>query len=155
MTLKRQHLSALTPLPPGWTVENSQQAVPHSSSTTTRYSDGCAVAHYSRKNGIVPEPLILIIRGRNALLFGEATPACGKYRVRVDGGEPMLHDAGAMAKNGALRFVQMIAQDLQPGTEHRIEIYPDLKPGQELRLESICMAIGGADDLPPVLQYPH
>jgi len=39
-----------------------------------------------------------------------------------------------------MRLVAMIAERLDSSREHEIEILPDLKPDEELRIESVCAA---------------
>jgi hypothetical protein len=63
----------------------------------------------------------------------------GKYRVLLDGKEIKAVDVGSLGLHGNWRYVEMLTQNLDAGA-HRIEIIPDLLPGQELRLESLCVA---------------
>ena len=51
-------------------------------------------------------------------------------------------DAGAFAQRigGNGHYVQVIATGLDGATEHLLEIEPVLEPGEELRLESLCVA---------------
>lgn len=80
------------------------------------------------------------VRGRNLFVFGEFTPQSGKYRVRVDGKEVKTADPGAISSQGNGRYMELLAQNLNAAELHRVEIVPELKSGQELRLESLCVA---------------
>ncbi len=92
--------------------------------------------------------------GNMVMLFGEATPKSGKYKVYIDGkliprksndGKIVADefDAGEFGKrvNGNAHHVQILAEGLEAGP-HTLEIEPDFDPAlsQELRLESICVA---------------
>ncbi len=74
------------------------------------------------------------------LLFGECTKDSGNYMVSIDNREPTQHSAHC--PNGNMRLVQIVGMDLDPGVTHTIEITPNLVPGEELRLNSICIASG-------------
>ena len=75
------------------------------------------------------------------MLFGEIGPKAGRYLVRIDGGVEKEYGAPINPPpSGELRYVEMIAQNLDPHVDHQIEITPKLQPGQELRLESVCVA---------------
>ncbi len=93
------------------------------------------------------------------LLFGESTPTSGKFRVILDGkrvprkspdGKQAFpeFDAAAFAKllNGKAYLVQVLAEGLDPAVEHTLRIEPILVEGggQELRIESLCVAGGEA-----------
>ena len=91
------------------------------------------------------------------LLFGESTPKSGKYRVTIDG-KPVPHksgdgkvlgedfDAGDLGKKvgGNVHLTQVLVEGLDPEAEHTLEIQPALEAGQEIRLESVCVAGGKA-----------
>jgi len=74
------------------------------------------------------------------MFFGEATQQSGKYRVLVDGKEVKSCDIGSIAPHGNWRYVEMLAQNLDASVPHRVEIIPELEPGQEFRMESLCVA---------------
>ena len=92
-------------------------------------------------------PLRLHFWGSMALLFGESTPLSGHYRVSVDDGVPADYDAGLMGvkSHGSTHLWQVAATGLDPNREHTLEITPVLQPGQEMRLESVCVAGGRAE----------
>jgi hypothetical protein len=97
------------------------------------------------------------------MLYGESTPASGKYRAVLDGkavqrksgdGKPLPpeFDAADFAKrvNGNAYLVQVLAEGLDPTLEHSLEIQPAFAGDteQELRLESVCVAGGKAEVRP-------
>ena len=84
------------------------------------------------------DPLLLQIQASTVMLFGEMTKDSGSYQVRVDGGEPKSYSA--KCAEGNMRLVQLIAEGLDPARTHEIEIIPTLKTGEELRVESVCVA---------------
>jgi lysophospholipase L1-like esterase len=166
MEAVRQPLSALKPLPAGWTAGRPNLTSAFFDFLMSRWLDEEAVA--ARPAGTsgedpAPQPDRLRARftGRMALLFGETTKTSGKYRVWIDGRpvervppavkEPTdLFDAGAFARRigGNGHLVQVIATDLDGEAEHLLEIEPVLEPGEELRFESLCVAGPGAAVLP-------
>jgi len=80
------------------------------------------------------------VKAEDILLFGEQTKVSGNYEVRINGGVPQKY--AAKCTGGNMRLVQVIAEGLEPGKEHEIEITPQLNPGEELRIESVCLAGG-------------
>ncbi len=76
------------------------------------------------------------------MLFGEQTKTSGSYVVKIDDQEPRKYSA--VCADGNMRLVQILAEGLDPAVEHTVEISPDLAEGQELRLESLCVAGGKA-----------
>ena len=85
-------------------------------------------------------PLRLKVQACDILLFGEMTKNSGSYQIRVDGGEPKTFSA--KCADGNMRLVEIIGECLDSSREHEIEITPVLKPGEELRIESVCAAGG-------------
>jgi|GEM_PF-116804 len=138
----RVRLSAL-PLPAGWT-----KGRPHRTGITfdfqpSRWLDDLAIAsHGKEENAAPPAPLRLKVRASTLALYGEVTPESGNVAIRVNGGEPVIHEPGAMARQGALRYFILIASGLDETAEHGIEITPALSPGGQLRFESLCLASG-------------
>ena len=135
LTVNRVRLSSLGALPAGWSI-----GLPHRNAVAfdfvmSRWTDDMTLAV-----GADAKPLRLRVRAANVLLFGEGTPISGPYEVRINDGEPKTYDPGAHAKNGNFRHVQFIAQGLDPERQHLIELTPLLADGQELRIESICVA---------------
>jgi lysophospholipase L1-like esterase len=136
MTVNRQRISLLGALPEGW-----KPGFPHRNAIAfdfvcSRWMDDLAIA--TNPTGSAPAPLVLRVQAAEILLFGEGTQKSGAYSVRVDGGEPQRFEA--VCKDGNMRLVQMVATGLDPAIAHRVEIIPELKQGQELRLESVCVA---------------
>ncbi len=136
MSVGRFRLTTLACPPEGW-----QPGRPHRNAIAydficSRWMDDLLVARDSAR------PLRLRFRGGDVLLFGEQTRTSGDYAVRIDGGEPRLYPA--QCAEGNMRLVQVVAEGLDLEGEHEIEIAPLLKNGQELRLESVCVAGGPA-----------
>ncbi|MFH1496637.1 MAG: SGNH/GDSL hydrolase family protein [Verrucomicrobiota bacterium] len=135
MTVARVRLSALGALPEGWGVGQPHRNAVAYDFVMSRWADDMTIAQ-----GTMAASLTLKVRGKNVLLFGDGTPISGRYEVRVNGGEAKTYEPGRNAKNGNFRHVQFIAQDLAADREHVIEITPLLAEGQELQLESVCVA---------------
>jgi lysophospholipase L1-like esterase len=138
MEVDRYNLAGLTVLPDGW-----QRGVPHRNAIAfdfvcSRWMDTLAIAELTQ--GQVPAPLTLEFTGEMVLLFGEGTPKSGSYTVRIDGGEAIEYQT--YCKNGNMRHVQIVAMDLASEITHTIEITPKLEEGEELRLNSLCVAGG-------------
>ena len=134
MAVNRARISGLGALPVGWRVGQAHRNAVAFDFVMSRWTDDMGIAEGEAA------PLRLKVRGTNVLIFGEGTPSSGSYEVRIDGGEPKTYDPGALAKNGNFRHVQMIAQGLDGGREHVVEITPLLVEAQELRIESVCVA---------------
>jgi hypothetical protein len=135
MNVKRVRLSALGALPEGWSVGQPHRTAVAFDFVMSRWADDMTIAE-----GAKAAPLTLKVRGKNVLLFGDGTPISGRYAVRVNGGEAKTYEPGRNAKGVNFRHVQFIAQDLAADREHVIEITPLLEEGQELRIESVCVA---------------
>ena len=60
--------------------------------------------------------------------------------MKVDGKEVKACDIGALAPDGTWRYVEMLVQNLDASVPHRVEIIPELQPGQEFLMESLCVA---------------
>lgn len=139
MTVNRARLSKLGALPEGWSVGQPNRLAVAFDFVMSRWADDMTIA-----KGPQASPLKLKVRGANVLLFGDGTPKSGTYEARVDGGEPKTYEPGKHAKGGNFRHVQFIAQGLDAAREHIIEIRPVLADGQELCIESVCVAGGAA-----------
>lgn len=139
MAVNRFKLPTLEKLPRGWKTALPTRSAVAYDFTPSRWMETVAVASLA-KDEAAPEPLVLKVQGSNLMFFGEATPKSGKYRVLVDGKEVKARDIGAMAVHGNWRYVEMLAQNLDATVPHRVEIVPDLQPGQEFRMESLCVA---------------
>jgi lysophospholipase L1-like esterase len=138
MQVDRFRLADLDMLPDGWT-----RGVPHRNAVAfdfvcSRWMDDLAIAEASE--GQNPAPLKLEFTGQTVMLFGEGTQKSGSYRVSIDGGETQEYQTHC--KSGNMRHVQIVAMDLEPAVAHTIEIIPTLKEGEELRLNSVCVAGG-------------
>lgn len=158
----RQPLFTQKPLPAGWKAGRPNLTSAFFDFLMSRWLDGVVIAaRPAAKPGEEPAPQPARLRarftGRMVMLFGETTKSSGKYRVWIDG-KPVEHespwtkektdlfDAGAFAQrigdNG--HHAQVIATGLDGSAEHVLEIEPVLEPGQELRLESLCVAGPGS-----------
>lgn len=138
MIADRFDLATMKQLPAGWS-----RGVPHRSAVAfdfvcSRWMDDLAIAEATDKTK--PEPLTLKFTGRTVLLFGESTQKSGRYAVRLNGGEAV--EFTAHCKAGNMRYSEIVAKDLEPDTEHTLEIIPLLEAGEEFRLNSICVAGG-------------
>lgn len=132
MRVARNRLTALDPLPKGWEKGRPHRIALAFDFVCSRWMDDLVVA----KPGA--EPLKFKFKGSDVLLFGEKTRKSGSFQVRIDDGAPVVISAGS--PEGNMRLMQVVAEGLDPTIEHEIEIMPDLKDGEELRIESICVA---------------
>ncbi len=154
----RQPQLAHDSLPEGWRSGRPNLTSAFFDFLMSRWLDGEAIASRpAGEPGSEPPPqpqrLRVLFTGSMALLFGETTKTSGSYRLWLDG-KPVEHtpqgtktatdrfDAGAFAERigGNGHYVQVIATGLDATREHVLEIEPLLDPGQELRLESLCVA---------------
>ena len=164
-TAKRVRLGSLGTLPEGW-----QSGKPHLTSLyydfqMSRWLDDLMVAcnrtsvkgadgKQNREPQVVA-PLRLRVQAASVLLFGEASPKSGRFRILIDG-KPTLDTHGPNKgkdsfdgnrwSTGAGHLVIEAARGLDPSVPHVVEIVPLFEEGkdQELRLESICVAGGAA-----------
>lgn len=132
MTVNRHRLADEPSLPEGW-----RKGKPHREAIAfdfmcSRWMDDVLIAEPGA------HPLRLRVNASDLLLFGEMTKASGTFRVRIDEGETKSYSA--KCADGKMRMVQIIAEGLNPAQGHNIEILPDLSPGEELRIESVCAA---------------
>ncbi|GAT31878.1 lysophospholiPASe L1 [Terrimicrobium sacchariphilum] len=136
MTVTRLVLAAQPSLPAGWSKGKPHRNAVAYDFVCSRWMDSLAIAAPGAK------PLRFRVYGSDLMLFGEQTKTSGSYVVKIDGGEPKKYSA--LCADGNMRLVQILAEGLDPAVEHMIEILPDLAAGQELRLESLCVAGGKA-----------
>jgi lysophospholipase L1-like esterase len=137
----RRKISALAPLPAGWSVGIPTPWGCAFDFYMSRWFDDVTIAQ-----GLEAAPLHLVFHGSMLLLFGEATDKSGRFQVRIDGdimsGEGST-DGVYNAKGNGMHLVRVIAENLDPTRPHTLDIMPLLEKDQELRLESVCVA-GGA-----------
>lgn len=165
MTAKRVRLATLGALPDGW-----QPGKPHLTSLyydfqMSRWLDGLVVGSNftsgkddqgkAVRKPTTLAPLRLRVQAASVLLFGEASPQSGKFRILVDG-KPALDQHGHNRGKdlfegnrwgtGTGHLVITVATGLDPAVPHTIEIIPAFADGkdQEVRFESICVAGGAA-----------
>jgi lysophospholipase L1-like esterase len=140
MTVNRFKLASLKKLPLGWKAGLPKRSAVAYDFTPSRWMETVAVASRAKDEMQTPEPLVLKVQGRNLMFFGEATQQSGKYRVLVDGKEVKASDIGGISQHGNWRYVEMLAQNLDASVPHRVEIIPELAPGQDFSMESLCVA---------------
>ena len=154
----RMPLRKLGPLPAGWRQGKPNVTAAYFDFLMSRWLDSVDIASRpAAESGKVsppaPQRLCVRFRGNVVMLFGESTPTSGKYRVWIDcrAGKyrppdakqlSELYDAGRFARQigGNGHHAQVVATGLDMPAEHTLEIEPVLDGGQELRLESICVA---------------
>ena len=152
MTNSRVRISSLGTLPAGWKVGSPNLTSAYYDMLMSRWLDDEVIA--------APKAYRLKVQFRGAMvgLFGEGTTKSGKYRVYIDG--QMIKGTGpaaagefepgsiAIPSHGNAHHWNTVAEGLDPKVTHTLEIEPVLTEGQELRLESICVAGGDAKVLP-------
>ena len=147
MEFTRMRISQIGPLASGWKTGIPNRTSAYFDFLMSRWLDDEVIAAPGA------ERLQARFRGENVMLFGEATLKSGAYRVYIDGklvehspwgSKEVLrqYSPGEFAKKigGNGHHAQTIASGLATGVEHTLEIEPVLDTGQELRLESICVA---------------
>lgn len=137
----RQRLSQLPTLPLGWSVGRPNTGAVAYDFYMSRWLDDVTVVSVGSK------PLRLRFHGSTVLLFGEATPASGKYWALIDGhsvpaGVDGLFDVSSARSGGNTRYVNVLAEGLGGKGWHTLEIIPALERDQVLRMESVCVAGG-------------
>jgi hypothetical protein len=160
-TAKRVRLSSLGKLPDGW-----QTGKPHLTSLyydfqMSRWLDDLVVGSNRRtvkaadgkesREAMAIAPLRLRVQAASIVLFGEASPKSGHFRILIDG-KPAVDNKGKDSFDGNRwgtgtgHLVITAATGLDPAVSHVVEIVPVFEAGkdQELRLESVCVAGGVA-----------
>ncbi|HZZ71551.1 MAG TPA: SGNH/GDSL hydrolase family protein [Pirellulales bacterium] len=157
LQVRRASLAELDHLPSGWQKTKPLVVSAFFDMLMSRWLDDevCAAGAAAPAGGAAP--LRLVFRGSMALLLGESTTKSGNYAVLLDG-KPLEHnggagkgekgaahsqfDAGQFAKrvNGNAYLVNVLAEGLDDSVEHTLEIKPLLQAGEQLRLESVCVA---------------
>jgi lysophospholipase L1-like esterase len=165
MNWARISVSSLDPLPEGWRVTYPNRNSVAFDFLMSRWLDDVSVASNftEKKRGRYEPadaagPLKIKFSGSTVLLFGESTLRSCCYRVLIDGKPGKKHgpnqpagefDAARLARacKGNAPLWQVVAEGLDPGSLHTLEIIPMFEgpdtPG-ELRIESICIAGGRA-----------
>ncbi len=155
------------PLPPGWRVDTPSRVAAWYDGLMSRWLGRVAVAGGPDATPLAPPappaPLRATFRARCVGVFGEETLTSGRYRVLIDG-QPVTpgkdrpaFDASSVRMGGNRQHFVMFATGLEESVDHTLEIIPELDapepdapepntpepdatPGQELRLESVCLA---------------
>ena len=155
MTLKRQRISQLAPLPAGWSAGLASTLGTAFDFYMSRWLDDVTVATPGA------QPLRGRIQARTVMFYGELTPKSGRFLVKIDG-EPAvspdkpdgIYDPLPKRMTSNMHLVLVLAQGLDPAVAHTLEIIPllehvvppalDGKPQPEydqmVRLESLCVA---------------
>ncbi len=148
MNWVRRQLFGLGPLPKGW-----KTGLPHAMGLAydfymSRWLDDIAIAACGA------EPIQLEFQGSMALLFGEATLISGKLLVKIDGQPACEQNSeglyNAHCAGGNMHWVPLLAHNLDPAKKHLLELIPQLTEGQELRIESVCVAGAQGASVSPV-----
>lgn len=134
MKVTRERLAKTENPPTGWLVGKPHRNAVAYDFVCSRWMDDLLIAQENAA------PFRKTFKGSDVLLFGEQTKNSGSYSVRIDDGEARTYSA--KCADGNMRLVQVVAEGLDPTKEHTIEITPILQPGEELRIESICIADG-------------
>lgn len=160
-TAKRVRLNSLGKLPDGW-----QPGKPHLTSLYYDFqmsrwlddlmvlSNRATVKGADGKDVREPQavaPLRLRVQAASILLFGEASPKSGRFRILIDGKAAVDNKGkdsfdGNRWGTGTGHLVIEAARGLDPNVPHVVEIVPVFEEGkeQELHLESLCVAGGAA-----------
>jgi lysophospholipase L1-like esterase len=177
MTNARARVSSLGELPAGWKVGRPHVVSAYFDMLMSRWLDDEVVASLPKdteKKEPVPmndmvaapaqvAPLEVRFVGTMVMLFGESTVNSVKYQATIDGKivkhkphnateELSEFNAGGLANivKGNTHLVHTIATGLKPGVEHTLVLQPIFTgaEGEEIRLESICVAGPEAKVLP-------
>jgi len=162
---KRVRLSSLGALPEGWSVGKPHLTSLYYDFQMSRWLDDLVVGSNrqtvvgadGKKNRqpVAIAPLRLRVQAASIVLFGEASPQSGKFRILIDG-KPTLDQHGSNKgkeefdgnrwSTGTGHLVIAAAIGLDPAVPHVVEIVPVFAEDkdQEVRLESVCVAGGAA-----------
>ncbi len=132
MAVNRFRLAASSSLPEGWQTGRPHRNAAAFDFVCSRWMDDLVIA------GTNAAPLRLKVQANDIMIFGEMTKISGSFQARIDGGEAKTYSA--TCADGNMRLVHILVEGLDSSREHEIEITPDLNPGEELRIESVCAA---------------
>lgn len=141
LTWKRIHLSSLGEPPAGWALGTPNRISAWYDSLMSRWLDDEVVATFKETQ---PKPWNIEFSGTSVLLFGEMTPKSGQVQVLIDG-QPSdvmkngIFNISSQAMGGNVKLSRVVAKNLKPG-KHTLTLNPILEAGQELRIESVCVA---------------
>lgn len=153
MNSARVRISTLSPLPEGWSVSRPHVVSAYFDMLMSRWLDDEVVA--TSKPPVAA--LNIKFTGSMVMLFGESTSTSAKFHARIDGNlverkaadgkvQVAEFDAGRLGNimKANAHMVEVIATGLDSEHEHTLEIVPlfTASAGQEIRLESICVAGG-------------
>lgn len=132
-------------LPAGWQVGTPSLIAAWYDGLMSRWLDRVIIAG-GKGAKARPEPLRLTFHGSSVHLFGEQLVDGGKYRVTIDGElqktsrDAEAFDTSSKRHGGNLQHYAEIARGLDEREPHTLVIEPLLADGQQLRIESICVA---------------
>ena len=146
MTTNRVRLSKLAPLPAGWTVGKPTRLGVAFDFTMSRWLDDEVI--------VAPNAASwkLTVHGSVIMLYGESNPKSGKMQVLIDGKPTAGRPDGVfnfkLSPDGNMRWIETLAEGLDPKVAHTVELIPQVAAGEEIRIESLCIA-GGAAKVEP------
>jgi len=132
VSVKRFPLAFSPKLPDGWRVGKPHRNAIAFDFVCSRWMDDLVIAAPGA------DRLRIFVQGCDVLLFGEMTKKSGSFTYRIDRGD--WATGSAHCADGNMRMVELMAEGLDPDREHKLDIFPDLQPDQELRIECICVA---------------
>lgn len=141
MSWRRMRLSGLGAPPAGWAIGRPNRISAWYDSLMSRWLDDEVIATHDGEN---PAPWEVEFTGTSALLFGEMTPKSGDLQILIDGVPSTLRENGIFAISseavgGNVKLSMTVAMGVPPG-RHVLTLKPLLKPGEEIRIESVCVA---------------
>ena len=138
----RNRLSQMGPLPAGWSVGRPNRISAWYDSLMSRWLDDETIASPGAA------PWKFTFHGSMVMLYGEMTPQSGKLKVLIDGEPPPGKSKGVFdlvsKAGGNVKLSQLVVEGLDATQPHTIELIPQLDAGQEVRIESLCIAGGNA-----------
>ncbi|MGI5869058.1 MAG: SGNH/GDSL hydrolase family protein [Kiritimatiellia bacterium] len=131
----RRRLSEAPQLPDGWRNGYCEVRAGTFDFLCSRWQDGTTIATNNT-------PLKVKFRGEVLMLFGEATVNSGAIEAWVDGRKIGARKSAWFAKQFApsAHMVWQVGAAFDGAVEHELEIRPQLEPGEQAKIESICVA---------------
>jgi lysophospholipase L1-like esterase len=131
----RRRLSEAPQLPQGWRNGFCETRAGTFDFMCSRWQDGETIATNNT-------PFKVKFRGEVLLLFGESVVTGGNVEAWVDGKKVSATSGSWFAKMfpPSAYLSWGIGKLFDGAVEHELEIRPNLKPGEQLKIESICVA---------------
>ena len=131
----RKRLSEARSLPAGWRNGFCEMRAGTFDFLCSRWQDGTTIATNNT-------PLRARFKGEVLLIFGESTAKSGKVEIWVDGKKAGARDCGAFGRafTPSAYLVWQVGCEFDGDKWHDVEIRPQLENGQELKIESLCVA---------------